>query len=231
MRTVILAPFRSDHGRRALLWDWVRDWIAQNYDYPIFTADSDGQEFSSAQARNRCAAAAGDWDVALIHDTDTIAHPDAVAQALELAASTNKMVLTADAHMYCDQPSSDRILASGNPAFARPASFDKHGIYERPCGGVLAISRDTLATVGGYIESQHGWGYEDLCLLQMLGIFAGGNTWVPGHINLHLWHEPAPRDAQTQANKRAWQELTILRRRADRDGARRYLAGLGHRVP
>lgn len=231
MRVVVLAPFRSDRGRRAQLWTFVQNWIATHYDYEVYTADSDGELFRPGQARNRAAQAAGDWDVALLHDTDTIAHPDAVAQAIDMAARSNRMVVTADAHMYCDRLSSDRILASGNPGFARPASFDQHGIYERPCSGVTAVSRDVFDSVGGYIETQQGWGYEDLCWLQMVGIFAGGNTWVPGHINLHLWHPPAPRTEDTGANRRTWRELTRYRQRADRDGARRYLASMGHRVP
>jgi hypothetical protein len=67
--------------------------------------------------------------------------------------------------------------------------------------------------------------------LQMCGIFAGGNTWVPGHINLHLWHPPAPQTDDTVTNKRVWQTLTQYRLRRDRKGARQYLASLGHTVP
>lgn len=231
MQVVVLAPFRTDHGRRAHLWQFVQDWIARHYDYPIYTADSDGDRFRCGQARNRAAEAAGRWDVALLHDTDTIAHPDAIAQAVDMAAHCDQIVVTADAHMYCDQISTDRILASGSAAFARPASFDTNGIYQRPCSGITAVNRDVFAAVGGYIDAQQGWGYEDLCWLQMVGIFAGGNTWVPGHINLHLWHPPAPRDQHTTANRTVWRELSRYRMRADKDGARRYLATLGHNVP
>jgi hypothetical protein len=229
VKTVALVPLRLSPTRQPV-WDFVRGWIDRNYRLPVFTADSDGPVFSPGAARNAAARVAGDWDVALFHDCDTIAHPDAVAQAVDMAATSQRMVVAGDAHMYCDRPSSARIMASGNPSFARPITFDEHGIYEKPCSGVFAVSRRLFDRVGGYLEVP-GWGYEDLIFLQACGIWGDGNTWVPGHITLHMWHEPSPRTDDTATNKKIWQTLTGYRRRADRDGARRYLASLGHRVP
>lgn len=226
---VVLVPMRLSESRWPV-WNFVSDWIGR-YNLPVFTADSDTEVFSPGAARNAAASAAGYWDVAVFHDADTIAHPDAVAQAIDMAANSRRMVVAADSHMYCDRASSQRIMASGVPAFARPDSFDEHGIYQKPCSGVFAVNRDLFTRVGGYLEGLTGWGYEDLVFLQMCGIFGDGNTWVPGHITLHLWHEPSPRDADTESNKQVWQTLTGYRRRGDRDGARRYLASLGHRVP
>lgn len=230
MRVVVVVPLRPD-ARRAHLWDFTRGWIADHYPFPVFTADSDGARFSVAQARNRGAGLAGDWDVALFHDADTIAHPDAVAAAVESAAASGKMVLTADSHMYCDERSTARILASGSPAFARPVSFDSRGVYERPCGGILAVSRATFDRVGGYVESLEGWGFEDLVFLQQCNLWAAGHDWVPGHINLHLWHAPSVRDADTRRNEHAWKMLSNFRRLGNRRGARDYLRGLGHSIP
>lgn len=227
--TVILTPYRAQPGRDHL-WDWVKNWISQNYDYPVFVGDSDG-EFSRSAARNNAARAAGDWDVAIFHDSDTIAHPDAVAQAIDMAAHSMQMVVTADSHMYCDQPSSQRIRDSGVPMFPRPDSFDDRGIYQRPCSGIVAVNRDLFAKTGGYVESLAGYGYEDLVFLQQCGIFGDGNTWVPGHINLHLWHEPSTRNQHTDRNRQVWNTLTRYRRRRDPDGARHYLSTLGHFVP
>ena len=197
---------------------------------PVFCADSDGDVFSPGQARNNAAKLAGDWDVAVFHDSDTIAHPDAVAQAVKLAAESMRMVVAADSHMYCCPDSTARIMQSGSVEFARPNTFDEHGIYEKPCSGVFAVNRTLFDKVGGYVELD-GWGYEDLVFLQSCGIFGQGNTWVPGHITLHLHHPPTPRTLDTSHNKQVWHELTKYRARADRDGARRYLASLGHTVP
>lgn len=228
-RTVILTPYRSTEGRDRNWW-FVQQWIAENYGYDHYVADNTGP-FSPAAARNLAARAAGQWDVALFHDADTIAHPDAVAQAIDMAATSMRMVVAADSHMYCCPTSSERIRTTGDAGFARPDSFGLHGIYENPCSGVFAVSRKLWDAVGGYVESLHGWGYEDLVFLQQCGVFADGNTWIPGHITLHLWHPPAARDARTETNKSVWKQLTRYRLARDRNGARQYLATLGHRVP
>ena len=233
MRTVILTPFRPSTANEQRLrnWLWVQNWIRDNYPYPIFQADSPGEVFSPAAARNTAARLAGEWDVAVFHDSDTIAHPDAVAQAVDLAANSMQMVVAGDSHMYCDPTSSERIIRSGSPAFARPHTFDEHGIYAKPCSGVFAVNRDLWEKTGGYVETLKGWGYEDLVYLQCCGIFGGGNTWIPGHITLHLWHPPSERNRDTESNKQVWQTLTRYRQRRDRTGAAKYLASLGHTIP
>lgn len=229
MKTVILTPYRATPEREPI-WVWVQKWIAEHYPMPVVVGDSDGK-FSVAAARNEAARLAGDWDVAVFHDSDTIAHPEAVQSAVTLAADSMKMVVTADSHMYCDPVSSRRIIESGVPWFPRPASFNDDGVYAKPCSGIVAVSRELFDRVGGYVESLVSWGYEDLVFLQQCNIYGNGNTWVPGHINLHLWHPQSPRDSDTDFNKQVWHTLTQYRIRADRDGARRYLADLGHSVP
>lgn len=230
MKTVVLTPYRGQPGRDRN-WGFVSAWIRTNYGFPVFVADSGGAVFSAALARNAAARAAGCWDVAVFHDADTIAHPDAVTAAVERAAGSGEMVVAADSHMYCDRRSSERIVWSGVPMFARPDRFDSAGVYERPCSGVFAISRDTFDRVGGFVECLRGWGYEDLVFLQTVGLFAGGHSWVEGHISLHLWHPLSERTSDTATNKAVWQRLAHFRRRRDSAGAREYLLGLGHRVP
>lgn len=222
-------PYRSREGTDPI-WSWVRTWIKTHYGYPTFTADCLG-DFSPSKARNNAARLAGDWDVALFHDSDTIAHPDAVSQAVELAASSMQMVVTADSHMYCDPASSQRIINSGLPMFPRPDSFNEHGIYEKPCSGIIAVNRNLYEKVGGYVETLKGWGYEDLVFLQQCGIFGDGNTWIPGHINLHLWHPPSPKTTDTNINRQVWLKLSDYRRRKNTSSARQYLQTLGHTVP
>ena len=230
LETVILTPFRAT-PQRERVWRFVQAWIATNYGFRHVVADSIGKVFSAAQARNNAARDAGRWDVAIIHDSDTIAHPDAITEAITLACESNMMVVTADSHMYCDRPSSERILWSGVPMFARPESFTDTHIYRNPCSGVFAINRDTWNAVGGYVEDLAGWGFEDLVFLQACGIFAGGHTWIPNHINLHLWHPPADKTDDTNRNRVVWQTLAKFRRRNDPQGAKEYLASLGHHIP
>lgn len=226
MKTVLLTPYRRT-PERDRLWAFTRAWIATNYDFPLFESDSHGARFSPSQARNRAAKLAGDWDVAVFHDADTIAHPEAVLAAIAQAATTDSMVIAADSHMYCDRYSTNRILMSGVPMFPRPDTFDTRGIYEKPCSGVFAVNRHVWESTGGYIDTLTGWGYEDLCFLQLCKLFAQGHTYIPGHITLHLWHPPSVRDRDTNTNKMVWQTLAKYARRNDTDGARTYLQSLG----
>lgn len=228
MKTVICVPYRPRPGTDEL-WSWVNGWITNHYGYPIHVGDTEGN-FSPSKARNAAATLAGDWDVAVFHDADTIAHPEAVEQAITAAANSMQMVVAADSHMYCDPASSRRILA-GSPIFPRPDKFDRNHIYEKPCSGIVAVNRNLYEKVGGYVETLQGWGYEDLVFLQMCGIFADGNTWIPGHISLHIWHEPSPLTRHTTFNKQVWQKLADYRRRNNPAGARTYLQTLGHTVP
>ncbi|QDH91818.1 glycosyltransferase [Mycobacterium phage Phrappuccino] len=229
MRTVICTPYRSVDARRDRLWEFTRGWIADHYPYEVFVGDHDGP-FSRARARNLAAAAAGDWDIAIFHDADTLAHPEAIEEAIDMAAATNRMVVAGDSFMYVNEFSTNRILDSGVPMFARPASFDEHGIYSLPCSGVFAVSRKLFDAVGGYVENLHGWGYEDLIFLTSCGIFGEGNAWVPHHILLHLWHEPSPRTADTARNKALWEQLANIRNREDTAAAVEFLTALGHEV-
>lgn len=227
MKTVILTPYRPTPDRQPI-WDFVREWIAVHYGYPVFEADCDGFPFSSAQARNKAARLAGDWDVAIVHDADTIAHPEAIRYAVAEAQASMRMVFAGDSHMYCDPMSSQRIMQTGDASFPRPVSFDDRGIYPKPSGGIFAVNRKLWDRVGGYVESLVAWGFEDLCFLQCAGIFGDGHAYVPGHITLHLWHPPLTESADTRFNEHVWQTLTQYRVRRDQDGARHYLAGLGH---
>lgn len=230
MKTVVLTPYRRSPERERN-WQFVQAWIKTNYDFPIFQADSGGSKFSPAKARNNAAQSAGNWDVAIFHDADTIAHPDAIQKAVAIAAESDRMVVAADSHMYCDRPSSHRIMFSGVPMFPCPDSFDDKGIYQHPCSGIFAVSRTTWTKVNGYLNNLQGYGYEDLVFLQCCGLFADGHTWVPGHITLHLWHPPSDSDMDTQYNKNVWMTLTKFRRRRDVAGAKTYLASLGHHIP
>lgn len=229
MKTVVVMPYRA-HPNRDHLRDFTLSWIRRHYDYPVIEADSDTTEFAAGAARNKALRSTG-WDIALIHDADTIAHPDGVAKAISHASRADQMVITADSHMYCDPASTQRTLEAGFPMFPRPMRFDHHGIYERPSGGIVAISRSTFERTGGYVESLVGWGAEDLVFLQCCNLFAEGHGWAAGHINFHLYHPPAPRNGHTKRNEQVWQTLAGFRVANDPVGAREYLAQLGHLVP
>lgn len=236
MNVTVVIPFGSMGCQfRDRNYQHIRTWIA-NY-HPQWTVHlgvSDRDPFSPAQARNNGAALAGDdWDVLIFWDADTIVHPHAAIEAVDRAAADPVMILAGDSHIYTDQLSADRYLAT-NLMFPKPRGnvkkpFNHEGIYRQPCSGVLAVGRKLWTATGGYIDSLGGEdSHEDLAFFQQCRIFGDGVQWVEG-IQLHLWHPPAPR--RNGHNFQVWQRLAGMKRHGLIKEAREYLLSLGHVVP
>lgn len=214
----------------------VLHWIGKHHGgWPVVIGGSDRTPFAPAQARNRGAVSAGrDWDVIVFWDADTLAHPDAVVEAVGRAHADPVMVLAGDSHIYTDELSADRYLATGlmfpKPRGDEAKPFGLEGVYRRPCSGIVAVGRGLWEATGGYIDCLGGEdSHEDLAFFQQCQIFGGGVQWVAG-IQVHLWHPPAAR--RNGRNHAVWQQLASMRRRnVGVDVVRDYLASLGHRVP
>lgn len=240
VRTVAVIPFGSSGcEQRARNVKHVQAWIEQYHDYPVFIGESNRDPFSPAQARNNGAAQAGDWDVCLFWDADTLAHPDAVREAATLAADNNQVVFAANGHIYMDELSTQRFIHTGL-MFPTPTDwpdtrrqrfqFDQGSVYRDPSGGILAVNRGLWTATGGYCDSLGGEdSHEDLVFFACAQIFGGGVTRVAG-MQLHLYHPPAPRIKG--ANHRHYRQLVNMMGRPNtQQRARDYLAALGHVVP
>ncbi len=89
---VVLVPFKSDDLSRITIWNAVRDWWRHSVNIPIFVGESDPQAFNISLARNRAAINAGDWDVAVILDADTLLSNSQVQKGIEVAMKTGAVV-------------------------------------------------------------------------------------------------------------------------------------------
>lgn len=234
-RVVFLVPRRADGGRRDEIWSWMRrHWLPRHHPaWSVCEGTDDGRVFSMAKARNNAARAASDWDVAVIIDSDTIAEPDAIRQAVEMAQQTNKMVVAGDVRMRMDKTSTDRIL-NGGLWFPRPeGKHPKTGvlpdtIYGEPSSGVIAISRGLWDATGGYVENMKGWGWEDLVFITQCFVAGDGIAWVPDSILLHLYHDRPALTHDTNRNKMMHTEFHHISCR-DKEKAKEYLRARGHR--
>jgi predicted glycosyltransferase involved in capsule biosynthesis len=236
MKTVVLMPYSPEGCEyRARAWHRVRSWIAINHSlWPVYTGKTDhasGRFFPIAKARNNAARAAGDWDIAVFWDADTLVHPDAVNEAVALVKdSPLTQALASDAHTYMDELSTQRFYDSGlmfpMPRGNKTVPFSKEGIYRRPCSGVFVVHRELWEATGGYVEALQGNdSHEDLVFLQCCRIFGDGTQFIPG-MQLHLWHPPAPRT--NGVNHRLWQDLS---RCATKQLAHNALAPYRHQIP
>jgi hypothetical protein len=239
LKVAILVPRRSDGGRRDEIWVWVKNWLETHHpEWPIFEGVDDVNEtFSMGLARNDAARKAGDWDVGVLVDSDTIAHPDAVKAAVKNASNTRILWVAGDVRMRMDKTSSDRIL-NGGLWFPRPEG-ERHPkgnvinemCYGEPSSGVIAVNRTLWNATGGYIESLQGWGWEDLAFITQCYIAGKGMAWVKNSPILHFWHERTPLTEDTDFNKQIWLKLHNFSTRRDIAGARAFLHDLGHTLP
>lgn len=179
-RIVILVPWRGGDARREWCWDITRPAL-EDFGWPIYTGDGDGP-WARAAACNAAAAAAGDWDLALIADCDTIPEPASIMRALDWVRSTGGGCRPHDERWM--------LTKEGSLVFAQdggPERLERHHVGKLfPGGGLLVLTRDAWDAVGGYDEAFIGWGYEDSAMTLAL---MRERRWdrIPGDA-WHLWH-------------------------------------------
>lgn len=195
-RHVILVPWRGGDDRREWLYDMVRPWMA-GFSWPIYEGDSEGP-WARAAACNRASETAGQWDFALVADTDTICDPDAIRRAMAWVADTRggvrphgerRMLTQAGTLVYCQR---------GWDAL-EPSHFAKQWAG----GGLLVIHREAWEAVGGYDETYVGWGYEDTAMALNLLTKASWDR-LPGRA-VHLYHP-------TKQNRPRRESLALYKR-------------------
>lgn len=186
-REVILVPRRADNGFRDALWDWTKGWWEREQSHmPIFEGHHDSGQFNRAAAVNRAAALAGDWDVAVIIDSDVICDPQRVKDAVALAHETGKLVYPHDVRKDLNQGGSRRVMAGDQGNWDRYV----HKRYPDMVSSVIVVPRRLWDEIGGFDESFEGWGYEDTAFAAAADTFGKGHIRLPGEV-WHFWHPTA----------------------------------------
>jgi hypothetical protein len=178
---VVCVPYRRDTEIRAENWHRT---LPQWDGWDLYFSDSDGEQFSRAQACNRAAAQAGDWDAMVVADSDLLLDDPAQAvAALELARSKEGYVTCYDTLYYLDEPNSQEVRAGATPT---PKMSYFH--YVEIWGGMFAIHRKLWDALEGFDEVRFtSWGGEDVSLLVRLDEIEGFKGGVPGDC-YHLKH-------------------------------------------
>src|SRR5690606_2080894 len=112
MKVVNLVPRRADGGRRDAIWSFVRDrWEREHPDIPIFEGHDDGPgKFNRSLAVNLAAEQAGEWDVAVISDSDTFVEGTQVQQAIDGSQGACSFWLAYDVYYYLSRRMSDLVM-------------------------------------------------------------------------------------------------------------------------
>jgi hypothetical protein len=191
VKEVILVPRREDHGPRDALWEWCRAWWERYQSHmPIFEGHHTDGQFNRSAAVNRAAKLAGDWDVAVIIDSDVICDPQRVKDAVALALETGKMVIPHDIRKDLDHQGTEAVMHgfTGNwDRFVRR----RYGVFNGhpSVSSVIVVPRVLWDEIGGFDEWFRGWGYEDTAFAAAAETFGGiirleGEVW-------HFWHPTA----------------------------------------
>jgi hypothetical protein len=186
-----LVPRRAGIEERDRLWAFTRPWWENDHPtWPIYEGQHTEGPFNRSAAINAAARAAGDWDVAVIIDADIIANADAVRAGVEIAASTNMMVVSHDERIMLTQQGTNKILNGYR------GNWRVKGIQERVYGDsvscVVIVSRQLWDLVGGFDELFSGWGYEDTAFRIAAETLTGKPLIRLSSELFHLWHTLSP---------------------------------------
>jgi hypothetical protein len=238
---VILIPWRpTGNARREYLWKFVKTkWIPQyqpemNY-WDIWSAPGplDGP-FNRGAAINEAAKIVDDWDVAIIHDADTICSPMAIQAAVfRVRNHGSGVVYPFETYTYLDQWSSDRIVKYGQMGLISPERHPTEGfrttVRHHHVSGAMVVSRSAWDKVGGFIELS-GWGAEDEIMHWLFKTFATEPVWMKGGA-YHLYHPAARNDGSVEQTTNHQILADVMSLAPAPDQLRDYLKDGGHDIP
>lgn len=190
MRVVVLVPRRADHGRRDELWAWVKArWEREHPIFDVFEGHHIGGGFNRSAAVNDAALQAGDWDVAIIADSDSFVSVDQLFQAVVKCATTGKMVLAYDTFAYLSRAMTDKVMTGFLGDWWSGVEWSMPGT----CSSMVLVTRKVWDECEGFDEAFIGWGGEDIAFSLKAQTFGDGLERVPGAV-WHLHHPPAVRN-------------------------------------
>ena len=209
---VTLVPWRGGDAARERSWDVVRPTL-EDLGHPLYTGDSRGK-WARAAACNAAAAVAGDWDIALVTDADTILEPTAVHRAIERVSRTKAAARPHDRRWMLSLAATKVLMRHGIEAL-KP----EHLRGSAPGGGALVIHREAWERVGGYDERFIGWGYEDSAMNISLAVTSGWE--LSEGQSYHLWHPiPNTTTSSARANRALLDAHRAMNARAIRQRSR-----------
>jgi hypothetical protein len=218
-RVVILVPRRAGIEDRDRLWEHARAWWERDYpDWQIVEGHHDVGPFNRGLAINRAAQEAGDWDVAVIIDSDVLC-PDVspVKAAVDMAYASNRMVLAYHERVHLTPRGTERVLSGYKGNWKAPGMVAK--ILTDACSSCVVVSRKLWDTVGGFDERFVGWGWEDVAFRVACETLSEGPMVTVASTIWHLHHRTSH---ENNARERTFQ--------ANKERGERYRAALGDPV-
>jgi hypothetical protein len=190
VNVVILVPRREGFEDRDALWAFCRPWWQHRFPgWPLIEGHHMHGLFNRSAALNQAATLAGDWDVAVIIDSDVLCEPAAVREAVRQAHAQKQLAIPFATRKDLSARGTAEVMAGFSGSWE---GFVRRR-YSHQVSSVLAVSRRLWDDVGGFDEGFAGWGLEDTSFALACETIKGkpllrtgeGEAW-------HLYHKPAP---------------------------------------
>lgn len=183
----ICIPWRTDHGWREKLFDWVLPkWQETGFQVCVGVPDEDGP-INVSQALNR-ARAQCDADVLVIASADHIPDPIAVTNANLIAREHGWAPLFTATAGITKAATSTLLRGDG-------IRVEDYITGEAPfCTALLAVRADVWDEIDGWDERFCGWGCEDTAFRLVLDTLYPDPPAGSPRRTIALWHEAASRD-------------------------------------
>lgn len=198
MNVAVLVPRRSDGGRRDVVWAWVlRRWEDEHPEWPVFVGQHIDGPFNRSLAINRASRDAGDWDVAIVADSDSFVAVDQLRAAVDLAAKTGQITFAYDQFRYLSRRMSDKVMGGYVGDWYKGVEWT----MTNTCSSMVVVPRALWDEVGGFDEGFVGWGFEDVAFSLASQALGGGMQRTPGDV----WHLHHPSSTENNHNSPLWQ--------------------------
>jgi GT2 family glycosyltransferase len=186
MSTVILVPRRADNDWRDKLWNFARKhWEELGFD--IVEGDHNEGPFNRSAAINTAARLAGDWDTAIVIDSDVIVNLNVVRDGITVSNEMDRIVFPFRVRQTLNHGMTSRILSGYNGSWVAGIK----GSFHDNLSSCLVVPRSVWDAVGGFDERFIGWGWEDVAFKIAADTMAGNAMRLPGDL-WHLWHHTSP---------------------------------------
>lgn len=192
MRVVFLVPRRKDNGPRDALWAYARRrWETLFPDWPVIEGHHDDGPFNRSKAINRAAEEAGEWDVAIVIDSDVMVSRAQVVAAVERASEPGGPVTWAHRRWRGIRRDATERLVADRYVWGDELDRDELDLIVERTNPLswsccIAIPRWVFDDLGGFDERFEGWGFEDMAFQSVI---CGLYPWdrIEGDV-VHLWH-------------------------------------------
>ena len=198
-KTSILVPWRTDHGHRARVWNYLRP-IWENTEYELCVGTDTGEgPFNCSMAVNDAARQAT-GDVYVIMGADLYPKQHAIDQAVKFTSYVHDWAPVFGGMDYLSRVDTDLVLARKTVALScKPVTRDPTAM------GIVAVRAAAWHEIDGMDERYSGWGWEDTALVRSLRERFGGVA-APLHVGLSFWHPTGHRDlSPSNPNRRLFE--------------------------